>query len=135
MICLGGATALVLNAFRSKLMYFYTPSDLIPYGQVMRMGGLVKDGSIVWEKGHQRLRFCVTDGMGEKTVNYCGVVPDLFREGQGVVVEGTLTPEGMIDAEKILAKHDETYMPPDLAKSLKEKGYWRENAMLKNPNS
>ena len=134
MVCLGGATALVLNALRSKLTYFYTPSDVIPCGQVMRMGGLVKDGSIVWEEGHQRLRFCVTDGTDEKTVNYYGVVPDLFREGQGVVVEGTLTSDGVINAQKILAKHDETYMPPDLAKSLKEKGYWRENVMLKNQN-
>jgi cytochrome c-type biogenesis protein CcmE len=116
---------LVLFAMRSGIVYFYTPSDLqakqLPAGQRFRLGGLVKQGSV--ERGvGTKVKFAVTDTIGTVAVTYDGVLPDLFREGQGVVTEGQLDPHGVFRADSVLAKHDENYMPPEVAKALKEKG-------------
>ncbi len=122
---LGLALGLVLLALSSTITYFKTPSDLatapIPAGQRFRLGGLVADGSV---KRGQALdvEFQVTDTIKSTPVVYRGVLPDLFREGQGVVAEGRLEADGRFRADTVLAKHDETYMPPEVAKALKEKG-------------
>ncbi len=129
--CLGATTALVLNALRSQITYFYTPSDTLPTGQNLRLGGLVKEGSVAWHKEKCLVNFLVTDGTSERKIHYTGVLPDLFREGQGVVVEGVLSADGTLQARKILAKHDEAYMPPEIAKALKNKGLWRAPANVK----
>ena len=126
-ICLGGTAALVLNALRSQITYFYTPSDVLPEGKSVRLGGLVKEGSVIWSPEEHHVIFCVTDGSQDRKVRYSGVLPDLFREGQGVVVEGVFKrQDDLFLARKVLAKHDEAYMPPEVTKSLKAKGLWRE---------
>jgi len=123
MLVLGvaAATALALSAFRGNLLYFYPPAEVIagaaPQGYPFRMGGLVADGSVREGEG-VAVRFVVTDGAGEVPVVYEGVLPDLFREGQGVVVRGALAEDGVFRAEEVLAKHDENYMPPEVAESL-----------------
>ena len=123
------AVALTLNAFRDSIVFFSSPSDIaekhIGPGTRIRLGGLVKDGSIV--RGNDlRVRFEVTDGKSELPVSYQGVLPDLFREGQGVVAEGVLEAPGKFRADTILAKHDERYMPREVVDSLKKQGRWRE---------
>lgn len=122
---LGLALALVLMALSSTITYFKTPSDLatapVPSGQRFRLGGLVADGSVKRGQGLE-VEFQVTDTLRSTPVVYRGVLPDLFREGQGVVAEGRLEPDGRFRADTVLAKHDETYMPPEVAKALKEKG-------------
>jgi len=119
------AFILVLFALRGTIVYFYTPSDLetkpVAAGQRFRLGGLVADGSVVRGEG-TKVSFAVTDTLQTVRVRYDGVLPDLFREGQGVITEGALNDAGMFNADTVLAKHDETYMPPEVAKSLKEKG-------------
>ena len=122
---LGAAVGLVLFALSGTITYFRTPSDLaqnpIPAGQRFRLGGLVADGSV--KRGQSLdVEFQVTDTIKVLPVVYRGVLPDLFREGQGVVAEGRLDAEGRFRADTVLAKHDENYMPPEVAKSLKEKG-------------
>ena len=124
------AVALMLNAFRDSIVFFNSPSDIaekhIGPGTRIRLGGLVKDGSIV--RGNDlRVRFEVTDGKSELLVAYQGVLPDLFREGQGVVAEGTLDGGGTFNADTILAKHDETYMPKEVADALKKSGHWKDD--------
>ena len=124
------AVALMLNAFRDSIVFFNSPSDIaekhIGPGTRNRLGGLVKDGSIV--RGNDlRVRFEVTDGKSELPVSYQGVLPDLFREGQGVVAEGALNGAGVFDADTILAKHDETYMPKEVADALKKTGHWQDD--------
>jgi cytochrome c-type biogenesis protein CcmE len=124
------AVALMLNAFRDSIVFFNSPSDIaekhIGPGTRIRLGGLVKDGSIV--RGNDlRVRFEVTDGKNEMPVSYQGVLPDLFREGQGVVAEGALDPGGIFNADTILAKHDETYMPKEVADALKKSGHWKDD--------
>lgn len=118
------AAILVLFAMRSSIVFFYTPSDLekqvLAKDQRFRLGGLVADGSIKRGNG-TKVRFVVTDTIKTVPVTYDGILPDLFREGQGVVTEGRLK-DGVFMADSVLAKHDETYMPPEVAKSLKEKG-------------
>ena len=129
---LGGGTAvlaialvLVLFALRGTIVYFYTPSDLeeksVAIGQRFRLGGLVANGSVVRGDG-TKVSFDITDTLQTVSVRYDGVLPDLFREGQGVITEGALNSAGVFNADTVLAKHDETYMPPEVAKSLKEKG-------------
>lgn len=122
---LGIALALVLLALSSTITYFKTPSDLVtapvPSGQRFRLGGLVAEGSVKRGQGLD-VEFKVTDTLQVTPVLYKGVLPDLFREGQGVVAEGRLEADGRFRADTVLAKHDETYMPPEVAKSLKEKG-------------
>jgi cytochrome c-type biogenesis protein CcmE len=128
MLALGGATALVLTAIGDNLLYFYSPTDLtereVAPGQRFRLGGLVEEGSV--EKDGETVRFVVTDMVHTVPVTFTGILPDLFREGQGVVTEGQLGPDGLFQAASVLAKHDENYMPPEVADSLKESGYWEE---------
>jgi cytochrome c-type biogenesis protein CcmE len=126
---LGGATALVLAAFSDNLVFFYSPSELaarsVEPGQRIRIGGLVETGSLAREDGG-RVTFRVTDGKTDISVAYDGVLPDLFREGQGVVAEGRLATDGVFAASTVLAKHDERYMPPEVVESLKKSGHWQE---------
>jgi cytochrome c-type biogenesis protein CcmE len=124
------AVALMLNAFRDSIVFFNSPSDVaekhIAPGTRIRLGGLVKAGSLV--RGDDlKIRFAVTDGSREMTVAYQGVLPDLFREGQGVVAEGVLDGSGSFNADSILAKHDETYMPKEVADALKKTGHWKDD--------
>jgi len=124
------AVALMLNAFRDSIVFFNSPSDVaenhVGPGTRIRLGGMVKDGSLV--RGNNLVvRFEVTDGKSELPVRYQGVLPDLFREGQGVVAEGTLDGSGTFDADTILAKHDETYMPREVADALKKSGHWKDD--------
>jgi cytochrome c-type biogenesis protein CcmE len=124
------AVALMLNAFRDSIVFFNSPSDVLERhvgpGTRIRLGGLVKNGSLTRSDG-LRVRFEVTDGKSEIPVAYHGVLPDLFREGQGVVAEGTLDGGGTFDADTILAKHDETYMPKEVADALKKSGHWKDD--------
>ena len=118
-------------ALRDNIVFFYGPSELAqkaPHeGQRLRIGGLVKQGSLVRE-GENTVRFAVTDTKQEVEVTYTGLLPDLFREGQGVVAEGTLGQDKVFHADSILAKHDERYMPREVADALKKQGVWREGA-------
>ncbi len=119
------AVILVLFALRDSVVFFHTPSDVtaknLPVGQRFRLGGLVAEGSV--KRGPDAVvEFAVTDTLHNITVSYRGLLPDLFREGQGVVTEGKLDATGRFIADTVLAKHDETYMPPEVAKALKEKG-------------
>jgi cytochrome c-type biogenesis protein CcmE len=126
---LGSATALSLSAFSNDIVFFVAPSDLatkgIP-GRSLRLGGLVETGSVhrVSEGGQPVAHFRVSDGRASVEVAYTGILPDLFREGQGVVALGTLRPDGTFRASEVLAKHDETYMPKDVADALKKAGMW-----------
>ena len=131
MTALAGATALVLTAFSSNLVFFYSPSDLkaqaLPADRRVRIGGLVEDGSVI-RGADSRVAFRITDGKTDIAVVYHGIVPDLFREGQGVVAEGKLASGGVFDASTILAKHDERYMPREVVDALKKSGHWQEGA-------
>jgi len=123
------AVALVLGALRDSIVFFNSPTDLaekhIAAGTRMRIGGLVKPGSI--ERGDNlQVRFALTDGKADVAVHYQGIVPDLFREGQGVVAEGRLGPGGVFAADTVLAKHDERYMPREVVDALKKSGRWQE---------
>ena len=124
------AVALMLNAFRDSIVFFNSPSDVaerhIAPGTRIRLGGLVKTGSLV-HSNDLKIRFDVTDGNREIAVVYQGVLPDLFREGQGVVAEGALDGSGVFAADTILAKHDETYMPKEVADALKKSGHWKDD--------
>jgi cytochrome c-type biogenesis protein CcmE len=131
MAALGGATALVLTAFSSNLVFFYSPSELKAHGSPVdrrvRIGGLVEKSSFDHDRGGS-VSFRVTDGKTDLEVVYRGILPDLFREGQGVVVEGELQPGGVFDATTVLAKHDARYMPPEVVAALKKSGHWQEGA-------
>ena len=128
LLMLAGATTLVLTAFRSNLVFFFSPTDLLaspqPPGHAFRLGGLVEQGSVD-TAGGDTVRFRITDKKNTLLVVYRGVLPDLFREGQGVVVEGSLAADGSFTASSVLAKHDEKYMPPEVAAALKKAGEWR----------
>ena len=119
------AAILMLLAFRDAIVFFHTPSDVaekkMAMGQRFRLGGLVADGSVKRGEG-KKVAFTVTDTLKTVPVSYDGILPDLFREGQGVVTEGQLGADGVFQADSVLAKHDETYMPPDVAKALQERG-------------
>ena len=131
MTMLGLAAGLVSFAFQDSLVFFYTPSDLVEKdvnpGQRLRLGGLVAEGSV--EKDGTTVRFVVTDLAAEMSVTYTGILPDLFREGQGVVAEGSLLADGSLEATSVLAKHDENYMPKEVADKLKESGRWQEGGV------
>ena len=122
----GAATGLSLFAFKQNLLYFFSPSQLmageVAVGQVFRLGGLVVDGSIERKSDGITTVFDVTDTAKSITVTYTGLLPDLFREGQGIVAQGKLNDEGVFVAQEVLAKHDENYMPPEVAEALKEGG-------------
>ena len=119
------AAILMLFALRDTIVFFHTPSDVVekglPAGQRFRLGGLVAEGSVKRGEG-AHVEFVVTDTLQKLPVSYQGILPDLFREGQGVVAEGALDGQGRFLADSVLAKHDETYMPPEVAAALKEKG-------------
>jgi len=125
----GGGAALVLTTLRSNVLYFYSPSDIaaqhVAPGVAFRVGGLVEKGSVKHGPGAE-IRFVVTDGKKGVPVKYSGVLPDLFREGQGVIASGSLTQAGVFDASEILAKHDAKYMPPEVVEELKRTGRWKE---------
>jgi len=128
---LGIAVALVLSAISNSIVFFQSPTDVVEHhlapGTRIRIGGLVKAGSV--QRGDNlRVRFQVTDGKHDIPVQYQGIVPDLFREGQGVVAEGKLDPDGTFDADTVLAKHDERYMSKEVVDALKKSGRWQEGA-------
>lgn len=126
---LGLAMGLVLYALRDTIVFFYTPSEVVEKnvgpGQRLRLGGIVEKDSVKKGEG-TRVTFVVTDTLKAMSVTFDGQLPDLFREGQGVVAEGVTQPDGSFLADTVLAKHDEKYMPKDLADKLKEKGVWQE---------
>jgi cytochrome c-type biogenesis protein CcmE len=126
---LGLAAGLVLYALSDTITFFYTPTDVVEKGVKpgtrFRLGGLVEDGSIVRGQG-KTVSFKVTDTSGSLPVTYVGILPDLFREGQGVIAEGMLDAGGSFKADTVLAKHDENYMPREVADALKEKGVWQQ---------
>ena len=119
---------LILSASRDSLIYFYSPTELLEIkdvkNKIIRIGGLVKEESII-SVGSSKIEFIVEDGKNYLTVNYFGILPDLFREGQGVICEGKLDKNGVFFADKILAKHDENYMPPEVADALRDNGIWQ----------
>ena len=125
---LGFAATLVLTALNDNLVFFYSPTPVaekkIGPERRFRLGGLVEAGSV--QKAGQETRFVVTDTNKAITVVYRGLLPDLFREGQGVVAEGSLGPDGVFVAREVLAKHDENYMPPEVAKAIKDAGQWKD---------
>jgi cytochrome c-type biogenesis protein CcmE len=128
LVLLGGASGLVLFALSDSVAFFVTPSD-IATGKVeadkrFRLGGLVVDGSV--ERHDGTVRFRLTDQANEVPVRYRGILPDLFREGQGIVAQGVLGEDGVFAASEVLAKHDESYMPPEVAEALKQAGVWRQ---------
>jgi len=119
----GIATAFALQSFQKNLLYYYSPSQIqageAPSARSFRVGGLVENGSLKREPGSLEVRFMLTDYAHQQRVSYTGVLPDLFREGQGVIARGKMGSDGMFVAEEVLAKHDENYMPPEVADSLK----------------
>jgi cytochrome c-type biogenesis protein CcmE len=128
-LILGLAGWLMLNALRDNIVFFYSPGELtsqLTDGRQLRLGGLVEEGSVQIE-GLQA-RFVLTDGEGRTEIRFDGALPDLFREGQGIVADGRFQPDGQFIAATVLAKHDETYMPREVADKLKERGLWQEGA-------
>ncbi|MFU0506631.1 cytochrome c maturation protein CcmE [Pseudaminobacter sp. NGMCC 1.201702] len=127
---LAAATALTFYALGQKASYFYMPGDLqaatLQPGQRIRLGGLVEKGTVIRGQGTE-VSFAVTDHEKSVKVTYSGILPDLFREDQGVITEGSFDPSGEFVADSVLAKHDETYMPKEVADGLKAKGVWQEN--------
>ncbi len=126
-----GGAALVLVALKDNVLYFYSPSDIaakhVTAGVAFRIGGLVEKGSVT-HGPHAETRFIVTDGRAAVPISFRGVLPDLFREGQGIVALGALTDKGVFDASEVLAKHDERYMPPEVVDALKRSGRWKEGS-------
>lgn len=130
LLSLSGAVGLSLYALRDNISYFYSPREIaqmrtsgdtrVAVGQRFRLGGLVEEGSVVKSTQEAKTSFSVTDGDARITVHYTGILPDLFREGQGVVATGTIGDNGDFKASELLAKHDENYMPPEVAKALKQ---------------
>lgn len=133
---LGVALGLVLFAMRDTIVFFYGPSELaeknLHPGARLRIGGLVKEGSVQRLDG-QKVRFAITDTAADVKVAYVGLLPDLFREGQGVVAEGVLQSDRSFVADRVLAKHDERYMPREVADSLKKQGVWQGSDAGKGP--
>ena len=122
----GAAVAFALTAFQENLLYFYTPTDVsagkAPADKTFRLGGMVPEGTFKRPPGSMEATFTLTDYAHNVTVKYAGVLPDLFREGQGVVARGRMAGDGTFVAEEVLAKHDENYMPPDVADALRKQG-------------
>ncbi len=135
------AAAVILYSFRDNMVFFYTPTQLgekksqpdFVASRALRIGGLVEKGSITNQKTGG-IRFTITDMTNEITVTYNGLVPSLFREGQGVIAQGTLAADGSLNAQNILAKHDETYMPREVVEELKKSGRWKDGAAMKGIN-
>ena len=124
LIVLGAVAALVLNAFRSNLVFFFSPTQVVageaPQGKPFRIGGMVKEGSVRREADGVTLSFVVTDTEKDLAVRYQGILPDLFREGKGAVAQGKIGEDGVFVASEVLAKHDENYMPPEAAQAVGE---------------
>jgi cytochrome c-type biogenesis protein CcmE len=124
---LGLAVGLALYALSGSIVFFRTPTEIaqgvVATGARLRVGGLVKEGSVV--RSGESIAFAITDTANEVKIAYRGIVPDLFREGQGVVAEGVLNPDGSLTADNVLAKHDERYMPREAVEALKRQGMWR----------
>ena len=127
MLGLGTAMALMLTAMEDNIVFFFSPSEMkeraVAPQQRLRVGGLVEQGSVI--KTGETVRFTVTDNVERLTIQYTGILPDLFREGQGIVAEGKMGSEGIFMASDVLAKHDENYMPPEVAEALKKTGHWQ----------
>jgi cytochrome c-type biogenesis protein CcmE len=128
-VVLAVAAGLSLYAMNDKIVFFKSPSDIaaggLAPGQRVRVGGLVKDAS--WKRDGTSHTFTVTDTAKDLVVHYTGIMPDLFREGQGVVLDGAVTPDGSFVADTVLAKHDENYIPKEVADALKAQGHWQED--------
>lgn len=128
---LGVAAALVLTAFEDNIVFFYSPTDItekaLRPGQTVRLGGLVQADSVKKASDGVTTEFVITDTNKTISVRYAGLLPDLFREGQGVVTQGSLGPDGTFVASEVLAKHDENYMPKEVADALKKSGNWKES--------
>lgn len=126
-LVISGTALLMTMAFRSSIVFFVSPSELAQAGNrgdaSLRIGGLVEDGSVT--RNGNEVRFRITDLKSAVDVRYVGILPDLFREGQGVVAEGRMDPSGVFQANQVLAKHDEKYMPPEAVEALKRSGEWR----------
>jgi cytochrome c-type biogenesis protein CcmE len=122
------SAALVLAALRDQIVFFYSPTEIAERAPVpgtrLRLGGLVVEGSVA-RHADGSVEFAITDNANSIPVAFSGILPDLFREGQGIVAEGTLTPSGALRAENVLAKHDENYMPREIAEALKAQGVWQ----------
>ncbi|MEE9330449.1 MAG: cytochrome c maturation protein CcmE [Parvularculaceae bacterium] len=127
------AIGLVLTALNQSISYFYTPSELNKLTQspdnIIRLGGLVVTGSVTKASARDAtIRFAIADKLAETRIEFEGILPDLFREGQGVIVQGRLSDNGIVIATEVLAKHDETYMPREVADALKKQGRWQEGS-------
>ena len=133
LVGLGLVTALVLNAMKGSISYFFSPTDVAegkaPPNHVFRLGGLVEKGTLKREGNSLTVHFTVTDTAKSIEVTYTGILPDLFREGQGVIAQGKMGPDGGFVADEVLAKHDENYMPPEVANAL-EKAHQKNAAKL-----
>lgn len=131
----GVAVSLTLYALQQNISLFYAPSQIVagdaPYEQSIRIGGLVVPGSVQRDPETLRVTFTLTDQAAEVPVFFEGILPDLFREGQGIVARGVLLQDGSLRAEEVLAKHDENYMPPEVADSLKQTGMWQHMKQVK----
>jgi cytochrome c-type biogenesis protein CcmE len=123
LVGVGIATAFALQAFNKNLLYYYSPTQIhageAPEARSIRVGGLVENGSVQREVGSLEVRFTLTDFSNTVGVSYTGILPDLFREGQGIIARGKMRGDGVFVAEEVLAKHDENYMPPEVKDSLK----------------
>ena len=132
MSSLGLAVCLVIFAFQDNLVFFYSPTEIAKEGvssdQRIRVGGLVEEGSVISEGDGLTTRFRITDLSQTLSITYTGILPSLFREGQGVIVQGYLQNSTNFVADEVLAKHDENYMPPEVAEALKKSGQWKEKA-------
>jgi cytochrome c-type biogenesis protein CcmE len=135
-VAVGVAAVLVLDALRSNIAYFFSPTQVLadeaPPDRTFRLGGLVEDGSVKRQPDGLTVEFVVTDTAKSVTVNYTGILPDLFNEGQGVVTKGKLGQDGVFYAEEVLAKHDESYMPPEVASAIEDAQ--KAGATLVNPH-
>ena len=134
---IGIATALGLTAFRKNILYYYTPSQVASgaaeVGRPFRMGGLVTTGSVQRVPGSMTVHFTLTDMQKSVPITYTGILPDLFREGQGIVVHGSLGSDGAFTADEVLAKHDEKYMPPEVAAAIKKAQQQQQAGKAKPP--
>ncbi len=132
LLALGGAAALVLTALEDNIVFFRSPTDVaekkVTPGRAIRLGGLVEEGSVKKASDGLTVEFHITDLSNTVPVVFKGILPDLFREGQGVVAAGELRPDGVFAAREVLAKHDENYMPPEVVDALKKSGKWKEGA-------
>jgi cytochrome c-type biogenesis protein CcmE len=136
LVVVGAAAGIALYALGDSIVFFYSPTEVfekgVHPGARLRIGGLVKSDSLVKSAG-ENVAFVVTDGAHDLKVAYQGLLPDLFREGQGVVAEGVLGPSGELHADTILAKHDERYMPREVVEALKKQGRWQEGEAAAKP--